>query len=785
MKTLFALILTFMSLSIQAQTIKGLVFSEKDKAPIDFASVALITLPDSTTVTGTTTQSGGKFSIENVKAGSYCLKVTFMGYQTYIKAIEVENGAKTVQADTLFLSNGSVQLKEVVVTGQRLQSKELVDRTVYSIPTEIAKTSTNGYEVLKKIPAIQVDFNNNVTLNGSSNFIIQVDGKTRDKEFLAKLLPTDIETVEIISNPSGKYEGTVDGIINIILKKEARVGTSGNFSAGGRLNKNPSGSANGSLDYGLGKISFYATGYTFFQKLNVNSTSYSNFKSLDSVSDVSSKNGKIKLSSSSINTGFDYYVNDKNTLSFNVNFKPVSEKINVFSEGNIEKNNILSGSIQSHPNTSSVSKEENISLFYKKNYKKPIQELTSELKFYHFKSTDENTYKNNFYNTGDSLLKSSSYSENNINERSAYTAKVDYVQPLGISSRVETGYQYYYQFINYSYASQDNLFKYIEARNAAYAGITYNIGKFGFQTTWRLEYSTFNVQGRNSDTIRDPSNYPAVLPSANIMYKITPLQNIKFTYNRRIRRPGISDLYPYPKISSNYNVSTGNLYLKPEYRDKLQLTYTLNIGKNYISPNVYYEKISSKIGTVNSLEISPLTMDSTLYTSPQNVLTGYERGVGLNAMLWFFNINARFYQGHYNSFGSIAAQNYSSFAINSYVYGQLPWKINAFGFINYNGVSVNYQSKTYSTPFYGFGAQKAIGNHTFGFFYLLPLSKNITLSKTITETSTVYSKTSYGFDVSYYIQFQYTYKFNKGRAVKKIVRKDESESDSKNNGIGK
>src|SRR5208283_1823143 len=121
----------------------------------------------------------------------------------------------------------------------------------------------------------------------------------------------------------------------------------------------------------------------------------------------------------------------------------------------------------------------------------------------------------------------------------------------------------------------------------------------------------------------------------------------------------------------------------------------------------------------------------------------------------------------------------SSFALNSYMYGELFYKINAFGFINYNGVSVNAQSKTTSTPFYGFGAQRTFGNHTFQFFYLLPFSKDITLSRTITNVPGSYnSNTSYGFDVSYYIQVGYTYKFNKGHTVKKVVHEEESESDN-------
>ena len=169
--------------------------------------------------------------------------------------------------DTIFLTETTTSLNEVTVVAERIKGKEMVDRTVYAVPPAMAKASNTGYDLLKKIPQVNVDFQNNITLNGSSNFIIQVDGRQRDREYLAKLLPSDIQSIEIISNPSGKYEGNIDGVINIILKKEARYGMSGNASLTTKPFNKPTTSASGSLDYSAGKISFYVTGLTFVQNL--------------------------------------------------------------------------------------------------------------------------------------------------------------------------------------------------------------------------------------------------------------------------------------------------------------------------------------------------------------------------------------------------------------------------------------------------------------------------------------------------------------------------------------
>jgi hypothetical protein len=247
---------------------------------------------------------------------------------------------------------------------------------------------------------------------------------------------------------------------------------------------------------------------------------------------------------------------------------------------------------------------------------------------------------------------------------------------------------------------------------------------------------------------------------------------------------------PYWKISQNYEISQGNPDLRPDYRDRLQLTYTWNFGSNYFSPYIYHEFLSDKIGRRYAVIKSPVDSIMTTFTKPFNLLSGYEYGAGVNAMLWFVNINARFYKGHFDEYTGqvipIPARDYFSYAITSYAYKNLDKakKMTAFVFFSYNGVVQDAQSKTYSVPFYGLGAQRQMGDHTLGVFYLLPFSKDIKFQKRETDTPTYHNTNTIGFDVSYYIQFMYSYKFNKGKNVKKLDRKIEVESDSKTQGIG-
>jgi hypothetical protein len=343
------------------------------------------------------------------------------------------------------------------------------------------------------------------------------------------------------------------------------------------------------------------------------------------------------------------------------------------------------------------------------------------------------------------------------------------------------GYQIYYQSMDYSQSDKDKKesnYDYGEFRNAVYSGFTYNLDKFGFQTNLRVERSDIKI---NNDST---NHYYCWLPSANLQYKFSTTQNLKLTYNRRINRPSTNDLNPSSKINYDKSITTGNVNLEPEYRNKLQLTYTLNFGSNYVSPNIYYEAIDHKIDRVVTYDEKKIRT-----STPFNILNGYEQGAGISAMLWFFNINARYYKGHYDAFHSEkgepkAATDFESYSINSYAFAPIPGKINAFAFIGYNGPIKTSYTTTYSMPFYGFGARKDLGNHSFGFFYLLPTSTVVTFNKTVTTGAYSSSDVRQKFDVSYYIQFSYSYRFHQGRSVKKINRKAEVESDSKAGGIG-
>jgi hypothetical protein len=785
------IIISFLSITIllQAQNIRGKVINEKDKIPVQFATVVLLHLPDSSIINGVITLTDGDYLLEKVKSGDYFVKASLVGFKANGKKVSIKEGQAETFVDTIFLSEVTKELNEVTVVAERLKGKEMVDRTVYAVPEVISKSSTNGYDILKKIPQVNVDFQNNISLNGSSNFIIQVDGKQRNREFLARLLPSDIKSIEIISNPSGKYEGNVDGVINIILKKEARYGINGSIVSSLKPFNRVTSSLTGSIDYSAGKTTFYITGLSYLQKLKINPITESRFNTIDSLTSAIG-DGDLKVTQSTVNGGMDYYVNDKNNLSINISYQPIGQTIYNPSNTFLIKNADTLNTLSSESKTNMESDEISMSIFYKKTFAKPVEEFTTELTYYLFNSDQGNNFSNvRFPFKSDQVLSTYSRVEDNLNKRNYMSAKLDYVYPIGLSAKIETGYQLYYQHMSYDFEidEQDasNLFAYSEIRNSAYGGITFNMKKFGIQTLLRVENSHIEA-----DSVKKP-DYSCILPTVNLQYKFSQSHNIKLSYNRRINRPGIYDMNPYWKISQNYAVTQGNPDLRPDYRDRLQLTYTWNFGSNYFSPYIYSEFFSDKTGTRISIINSPVNGEYTTISKPYNILSGYEHGAGVNAMLWYLNINTRIFKGHYSGYSeptfSIAPRNYFSYAITSTAFAPLDKKKKtvAYIYLSYNGVNINAQSKTYSLPLYGFGGQSQIKNHTMGIFWLLPFSKNINYQRTETVTPAFNSTNITGIDISGFLQFSYAYRFNKGRNVKKLNRKVEVESDSKSQTIGK
>jgi hypothetical protein len=274
-KILIAL-LCFVAVNVSArQVITGSLTDKETTKPVEGAIVELLQLPDSSTIEMSKTSSEGLFMFykaDTVK--TYCLRAKHMIYKTTLYVVPKKKGMIN-NVGTINLDPKMFSFKEVVVNGTKVKVTELGDRTIYGIPDGIKKTSTDGLDVMRKVPSVQVDYlNENITVNGKSNIKIEVDGVTRDKEYLKKLHPSQIDKMEVITSPSGKYDADVDAVINIVTNPAMRFGLKGmvNVMALPVSTENYMGRASGSLDYGLEKISYYVAANGMLQHFDIMST---------------------------------------------------------------------------------------------------------------------------------------------------------------------------------------------------------------------------------------------------------------------------------------------------------------------------------------------------------------------------------------------------------------------------------------------------------------------------------------------------------------------------------
>ena len=208
--------------------IRGTVKDAVTANPVSYATVALYSLPDSTIKTGVVSDKEGAFAFNNLHKGSYFYKITFVGYKEIrSKTIELDGKQGVIDSGKLLMEETTEQLAQIDIVGERLKGTEAVDRTIYTIPESAVKVAGSGTDILRRIPAVQVDISNNISLQGNTNILILIDGKERDKNFIAQLDPKSIDKVEVITNPSSKYDAGVRGVINVILKKEKRQGING------------------------------------------------------------------------------------------------------------------------------------------------------------------------------------------------------------------------------------------------------------------------------------------------------------------------------------------------------------------------------------------------------------------------------------------------------------------------------------------------------------------------------------------------------------------------------
>jgi Outer membrane protein beta-barrel family/CarboxypepD_reg-like domain/TonB-dependent Receptor Plug Domain len=574
-----ASLLTSWGVSAQEkQSITGRLIDGKNNQAVSFATIALIRASDSAIYGGAMSDERGIFNISPALAGNYILRVSNIGYKPATRNIKVMNESVT-DAGTIILQDTSILLKELIITGERVKARTESDRTVYNVTEKIVNASNTGTDVLKLIPGIQIDLMQNISLEGSRDILIYVDGKERNKNFVGQLDPKLIDKIEIISAPPSNYEGNLTGAINIVLKKNRDSGFSGQILAEIPTSLSvvyifPA----YSLNYGFKKMNFY-TSYngemTYLDQQEINRREVWN--NSDSTTMISTQDVKQKKWSHIFHYGLDYFLSDRDQFNFYAFYNPCSREL----DGNAYSQ--ISGLNNSYWQAKKEDTDINTSSFYSLYYKHVFSnrsEITSDISSYNLRAetgtdyiqvgtSDETGQMGNAVKPAQDML----------------SIKIDYSTILMKKLNFSTGIKSKFQL------SRDRLtdFEYKENIFALYGNITYKHEKFDLSTGLRTEKSVVNLKDSFTNTAL------AFLPYANFRYRLNSKQNLQLAYNRSIRRPNLNQLNPATTFNDPYSISRGNPFLRPEFLGSIFLEHSVQFKGNYFASRLFYNRATSVI----------------------------------------------------------------------------------------------------------------------------------------------------------------------------------------------
>ncbi|MXV49468.1 TonB-dependent receptor [Pedobacter sp. HMF7647] len=606
-------------------TVSGKLVDETGKA-IDFASVALVKKSDNQTLRSTQTDPQGNFKIANVPFADYILKISFVGYQPYA------NNAITVSAQNTDIALGSVKmttgktnvLKEVVVQGQKNAMQIGIDKKIFNVDQSLVSQGGSATDLLTNVPTVAVDIDGNVSLRGTSNVKILIDGKPSAlaggniADVLQSLPASSIESIELITNPSSKYQADgQSGIINIVLKKNQKVGLNGMVSGGAGNLDNYNASTN--LSYRDKKINLYGN-YSYrngYQKGSgfTNTTTYEGQTSLVNNNSISSG----KNIGNNLKLGLDYYLSQRATLgiSGNANFRngDRDEDLNYFYDD-------LSRYTTSIRNSDRNSKDKTYdwSLDYTQKFKKKGEELTAN--FSYGKGNDNDLQNFNQTYQGDASKRDSLTSNRQTDTEAGknYNIQVDYTLPVNDKVKWEAGYRSTIRnefdtqlfetnqdgIYNIEY-DQTNDFKLEDIVHALYTNYQNQFTKtFGMQIGLRAEQAYLNTEyiGKNPlEPKNSQSNldYFRVYPSIFFTKKFGGEQQLQLSYTRRVNRPQGWMVNPFLDRTDPSNFRAGNPSLKPEDIHSFELGYSKFWDAVNFTSSVYYRQVNDVIQPVRSI----------------------------------------------------------------------------------------------------------------------------------------------------------------------------------------
>lgn len=650
----------------QGGTVKGVITDGKTQR--SYATVTLLDAGDSSVVNGAISDDNGSFEISGLNAGKYVLRITGLGLSTKnIGGVILESSNAVKDMGSITVTATSNSLEEVKITGSRPMMEMAIDKKVFNVDKNITAVGGSASDVLQNVPSVSVGIDGEVSVRGKNNVTILIDGKPAtllggDEATALQSLPaSSVDQIEVITNPSAKYDASgMTGIINIITKKEKRFGFNGNLNLGaGTRDK-----YNGSLSLNLKNEKwnlFLNSSYRQsrrYRRTTVVRDNINNSGSSDSYED------KLGIFNGFFNSfGAEYKIDSNNSITLTQNLNKMEWGGNGTSQFSTFASNeqLITKQVRDFrdgggPTSSSTS------LDYKHKFRKPEHELTANTTYVYSWMERWQEYTTRVYDQNDVLIEGPVFqTAPGVSNNQSSNSQIDYVVPLFTKEgKLEAGLKsqlFWLESTNTPTVDSagtgeavDSLllngYDYTQQIYAAYTSWGDKVGRFGYKAGLRMEYAYY--EGTSSSVAGKVYNneFLNLFPSAFASYELPQQQSVYLSYTRRTHRPRFWHLLPYVDLSNPQDTSVGNPDLVPEFIHNVELSYSKQYeqGHNIIA-STYYQY------TQNLIErYRVLYGDGTSYTQRRNLNAGVTYGLELTGQLqlvnrvWDATLSANFFR---------------------------------------------------------------------------------------------------------------------------------------------
>jgi hypothetical protein len=816
MKKITLLVALLYCITCQAQnsaiTIKGTVIDSVKNEPLGFVTVILKDAATKQPVKTVLTKDNGTFTLINLNSKAYLLSFAYVSFTGKTIAIVAGNDKSVIELGKISLSPSNSQLKEVSVTADRPVLKQEVDRISYDAQADPESKAQSALDMMRKVPVLSVDANDNIKLKGSGNYKILINGKesamvAKNPSDVLKAMPaTNIEKIEVITTPPAKYDAEgLAGIINIITKKNADEGYSGNINS--RFNSvwGPGINIRGTAKQGKlgasGYVGYYSNGSNHAIGFGNLQTGLSNNNSV-------AQNGTNTFGGHGNygNVELSYELDTLNLLSSSfevyhgINDQGSQQISNSFS------NSIITNQFSLINNGNNTYTGLDASLNYQLGFKKSKDQLLT----FSYKYSYSPYSQFNYVDINNTIFQQGYYQPSNQQFNDAgskeYTAQLDYVQPLkklnieiGGKAIFRNNYSNFQKSVLDSTSQMFNIdpkatnsFNYSQDVLSFYNSYQIKWTKWTLKAGLRLEHTAINATFSSSPTAVSP-DYNNLIPSISIQRQLKS-SSINFGYTERIQRPGIWQLNPFVDTSNPLFISTGNTALRPELSHSFELNYS-NFSKTAVTAGLSYSFSRNAIQNINQLITTTVNGQDQIATLSTYKNLGSNDNLGLNLSTNFTfskhlsaSINGRI--AYVNLKADIDGKDVQNNGITGYSFANAGYKFDSgyrigldAGFFSGD---VNIQGKTNKFIYTSYVITKEFMNKNASISFVAnnPYSKYFS-GGSYTKTDTYY-QTTYNQNIYRSFAMRLTYKFGKlNSEIKKNQRginNDDTKGGGKSNG---